>query len=260
MEYRIGLEIAEDTLRLAVVTKLKTGWRLENVFMVEALTGNITSSLRLGRGVFCLPGRRVLMKELDLDIDGGKDEIYQYLRQQSCTLLGRPTEHWGFDFEVTQENQVRVAAAPREDIETWLRVCHAGGLRVCAVDVDVLALARLMSALTGYQPEQPQALLWLKSAELIFIVAQAGKLIYAKRTTYHAEQRVEKILTPLLRFFHGIYPQHSPTLLFSLNDLEMTVIGNLPIKTAELNPAIWQLSATMQPDFFCSLGLALYEH
>ena len=111
-----------------------------------------------------------------------------------------------FPANISHQHCFRAVAAAKENMLPWFRLCREAGLRVRAVDIDILALARLNRTFEGYEHGQPQALLWLKSTELLFIVAQNGQLIYAKRTAHTPLQPLTGILTPLLQFFHGLFP------------------------------------------------------
>lgn len=275
-KHRIGLAIAENELHLAVVTRKKNHWQLVETLSVPVTTDNIRQMLQqarcgLARSIQCtiigLPYHQVLMKEIHLDTQLTPADVYQYLQQQLPVLLGKPAQHWFFDFEpmrfstaVASQTAFRLAAAPQENIATWLQICRAAGLHVQYLDVDVLALARLLPTLTAYHPDQPQALLWLKTSELLFTVSRAGQLIYAKKTIYIKDQPMMQTLTSLLQFFNGLYPHSPPASIILVDENSGHSLENLPVQSAELNSGIWEFGTPVQAQYFCSLGLAIYGH
>ena len=273
---RVGLEIAEKTLQFAIVAKLKNGWRLIETLSLPVTADKMPHVLQEARRaigkairnvILSVPYSQVLMKEIHLDSSLSPPEIYLFLQQQSPALFGKPAGEWLMDFEpcpfpanISRQNCFRAVAAAKGNILPWFRLCREAGLRVRAVDIDILALARLGCTFEGYEHGQPQALIWLKSTELLFIVAQDGRLIYAKRTAHTPLQSLTGILTPLLQFFHGLFPQYRLENIVFLNENSPLPEDPLIINSAALNPAIWQISSPVMPHEFCSLGLAIHEY
>lgn len=273
---RVGLEIAEKTLQFAIVAKLKNGWRLIETLSLSVTADKMPHVLQEARRaigkpirnvILSVPYSQVLMKEIHLDSSLTQPEIYLFLQQQSTTLFGKPAGEWLMDFEpcpfpanISRQHCFRAVAAAKEIMLPWFRLCQEAGLRIRAVDIDILALARLSRTFEGYEHGQPQALLWLKSTELLFIVAQNGQLIYTKRTAHSPLQPLTGILTPLLQFFHGLFPQYKLEKIVFLNENLPLPEDHLILNPAALNPAIWQISTPVMPHEFCSLGLAIYDY
>lgn len=224
---------------------------------------------RWGRkGVLGVPYNQVLLKEINVDSTLKNHEIYRYLQHQSLTLFGKPADQWFLDMApclyaatIAERHCFRVAAAPRESILAWLHICRKSRLRIKAVDIDILALTRLMPTFENYRADQPQALIWSKLSELIFIVARGGDLIYIKRTAYSPTSPLSGILTSLLQFYNGLYPQQAPIKIFLIDENNSVATANLGLtEPAVLNREIWQTSSTVTAAEFCSLGLAIYDH
>ncbi len=127
-----------------------------------------------------------------------------------------------------------------------------------AVDVDILALVRLACTFEGYQADKCQALLWLKATELVLITFKAAQLIYVKTTAYSSTQSLIEIWTSLLQFYNGMYPQHPLAQAFLLTANLDVCRENLTLKTATLDSNIWKIHDPIQPQEFCSIGLATY--
>jgi len=269
-KYRIGLEISPHQLGAAVAAKQKNGWRIIETLHVPIAANTIQQSLKQVRAsiarsiqqtVFGLAYHQVLMKEIRLDATLTDAEVYHYLQQQASTLFGKPANHWFLDFERLQSGY-RVVAGLKQTILAGLTLCRESGFRVSAVDVEVLALARLMPTLAAYHPDQLQGLLWLKPTEALFIVAQTGKLIYAKTAPYCAStQTIAETVRPLLQFFNALYPQQSlANVLLISEESTPPLPEEFNIKIAELNPNLWGVTKPVQAQALCSLGLAIYGY
>lgn len=273
---RVGIEINEKKLQLAVVARQKTEWRLIEALTIPVTSNNMAQTLKqvhreiagsTFRVVASLPYNQILMKEIRVDSSLSDQEVYEYLQQQSTTLFGQPSNHWFLDFEPSlfskknpQQTIFRVVATPRENMTHWIKIADESGFRISAIDVDVLALARLTPTFEHYQPDQPQALLWIKETELLLIISQAGHLIYSKRTTYSPAHSIAQVLPPLIQFFNGLYPQYILSNILFLDENPPVNSGNLEIKPAVLNNVIWKIPSPLKHNAFCSLGLTLYEH
>jgi Tfp pilus assembly PilM family ATPase len=275
-KYRVGIEITDKKLQVAVVFKQKQLWRLMDTVAFPLQNGdNLHEILRkscralpgsIGHITLGIPYPQVLLKEIFVDPSLAPSEIYQYLNQQAAGIFGKPTLHWRLDFEpnpftTNARNQVcyRAVAGPRETIETWQRIFRECGLTVSAIDVDVLALARLILTCEQYQPQQAQALLWVKPRELFFLVAQDGQMIYTKRAPLLSVQAFDTQLTSLLQFYNGLFPQYPLANKILLNE-NKSFIEDHSIKSASLNSEIWNTTKMVLPDEFCSLGLAIHEY
>jgi Tfp pilus assembly PilM family ATPase len=265
MKYRIGISMTEKNWQVAIVARQRNGWRLLETMSTEKSVENLKEIFRQVRrrkrfgvcAVLGLPYHQTWMKEIQLDTGLTDSEIYRYLQQQAPILFGKPTAHWFFDFTPGLRDKTRIVAAAREHVTEWLALARACQLPVHAVDVDVLALARLLRTLDAYHPNQPQALIWPNTTDLIFMVAQAGQLIYAKKALYSPTQPLSDVLTSLSQFFTRLYPEYPLTDFLLLSDQDASV-PHLPIKIARLNPALWQTSETVTAHQFCALGLAIY--
>lgn len=275
-KYRIGMEITEKKLHVAIVVKQRHLWRLMETAAYELNPENLQETLQkvrkqvprsIRQTILSLAYHHVFMKEIHIDSSLTANEIYLYLQQQSPMLFGKSADHWFLDFEPAistmnsgQQNSFRAVAAPRQNIAGLLAISHHCGFHIQAIDVDVLALARMVPTLTNYQPDQAQALLWLKTTELMFIAVKAGQLIYLKTAAYSPIQSLKEILPPIIQFFNGLYPQYTLANILLLNECSATNIETASIKIASLSPEIWQTPVTIQPQEFCSLGLAIYDY
>lgn len=267
-KYRIGIEVAQQSLRLAVVMRQQTGWRVLETAELRLDGGDMLKNLRtllkniapgIRQIVLGLPQQRVLLKEIFLDSSLTRAEVYQYLQQQALVLFGKPANYWIMDCEA-HENSFRAAATEREYVMNWLHIFRQLGMQVLAVDIDAPALARLATSFAEYQPNQAQILLWLQADELKLIAVKEGGLIYVKSATYDSATTLTETISPLLHFFNGLYPQHGAAEIFVIdNNLSVTTTRQ-PWKRAALNPEIWRFSRMIQPQEYCSLGLAIYGY
>lgn len=274
-KYRIGLEFSEKKLQLAVVAKQKEGWQLLETFAIDLTLNNKQQVLQEARRsiarsirhtIISVPYHQVMMKEIRVDNTLNSQEIYQHLQQQATSLLGKSANHWYLDFEpqvfstqITQQACFRVVAAPRENILAAVQYCRELGFYVHTVTVDVLALAHITPTLQNYRSDQVQAMVWLRSYELLFMVTLSGQLIFSKTTTYQTRQSIPETLTALIHFFNGLYPQHILENIFLLADEPLSLsMENIVIENAALNTGLWQVPHTIQSQELCSLGLAIY--
>jgi Tfp pilus assembly PilM family ATPase len=276
-KYKLGLEITEKNLYYAVILPQKQGWKLleahsvnldENTNLLQALQ-QIQSQLprAIKRIVIGLSSSRVLMKEIRIDSRLTYSEIYLYLQQQSAALFGKLFDDWCLDFEPAlftqnnvQQSSFRVVVASRDYLYQHLKIFQQCKFRVSTVSVDVLALARLAPSLAAYQADQPQGLLLLRNDELLFIVAQNGNLIYAKRSFYSSQQVLYDTLKAITDFFNGLYPQHSLQHILFIGEGDLQRMGNIIIQPAILNQSLWQIAGAFKPQALVSLGLAIYEY
>jgi Tfp pilus assembly PilM family ATPase len=266
-KYQIGIEVALQSLRLAVVMHQQAVWRVVDTAELRLDGGDVQKNLRtvlkniaprIRQIILGLPQQRVLMKEIFIDSSLTRTEVYQYLQQQALALFGKPANHWIMDCEA-HENGFRAAAAEREYVSNWLHIFRQLGMRVLAVDIDVLALARLTPTLADYQPDHTQALLWLRADELKFIAVKEGRLIYVKSAAYDPATVFTETVPPLLQFFNGLYPHLSAPEILVIGD-HPPATAAMPLKIAALNPDIWRFQRAMQPQAYCSLGLAIYGY
>ncbi len=330
---RIGLEITENNLHLALVEKNAKGWKLIESAIIEIKAGNLPNTLSQTRKL--IPRRfkevilsttysQVLMKEVSVDSSFTTEEIYQYLVQQSADLFGKtagvPAEgnstnrdggsqggeseargarilplhseqsalpmrrirtrkrfplplagiagktanDWSLDFEPSLvkashelTKKFRVVAIPKVHIKEWVKFCSEYGFEIKVIDVDILALSRLVPTLEYGQPEQALALLWVKEQEFIFIATFKGQLIYVKTAPLQPHFFKETVYQ-ILQFYHGLFPDWVISEILLIDRTFSLDVDGYKIKPAKLNFEIWQTHHTITAASFCSLGLAIY--
>lgn len=267
-KYRLGVEISADSLRLAVIAKHSAYWHVLETAELTLAGGDIQQNLRtllkniapgIKQIILGLPHQRVLIKEVFIDSSLSYTEVYQYLQQQALPLFGKLAEHWVIDCEA-QAHSFRAAAAEREYVLNWVRLFRRLKKQVLAVDVDILALARLTPSLQGYQPERTQILLWLKPDELVFVAVKAGKLIYTKSAGYCANINLTETVPTLLQFFSRLYPEHQEAEIEIIHHDPAVSAAVQPFKSAKVNPDIWHSESQIPMQAYCSLGIAIYDY
>lgn len=280
-QYQIGISLSENILHFCLAHKKKNVWRL-----LESHSHTLNSNNELGqvlrilrqqiprrhrRIILGLPYHHVLMKEINIDASLQDHEIYFYLQQQASTFFGKTAKHWFIDYEFcplmpasSTQRRIRIVAAAREDVLPLSRAFNSSHLGLHVIDIDVLALSRLMPWFEFFNPESAQGLVWIKTAELIFLVAQAGSLLYCKRSFYTTEQTLAEILAPLIQFYNGLFPQNILDLIFLMNDnsdnLFTDGLAHPLLKIAKINSALADKKTDISAHEFCSLGLAIYEY
>lgn len=280
-QFQIGITLIENNLHFCLVNKKQHSWRL-----LESHTYRLDSSndlfqvLRILRKqiprrnrriVLGLPYHRVLMKEIRIASALQDHEIYCYLQNQANSLFGKSAKPWFIDYEFchsittsASQRQIRAVAASSEEVLQLTQVFNSSNLDLHIIDVDVLALSRLMPCFDFYNPELAQGLVWIKTAELIFLVAQAGNLIFTKRSLYKTDQNLHEILTPLMQFYHGLFPENTIEIIFLINansdGLFTTGIAHPLLRIARINSAFHNQDSDIDAQDFCSLGLAIYEY
>lgn len=283
-DYRIGIELTENHLHFCLVSKKNNCWRLlESQSHLLSAANELPSILRIIRKtiprfnrqiILGLAYHHVLMKEIKIDSSLADKEIYFYLQNQAHVLFGKTERHWVLDYEFCQSmsneisyRQIRVIAAAKAEIFRVNKLFYSSHLKIRFIQVDVLALSRLMSFFEFFKPEIPQGLLWIKTSELIFIVAKAENLLYVKRTSYQHDKSLQEILTSLLQFFYALFPQTNLETIFLLNTIkdimfntDIIDLNSIYLKNAIINCEFFTKIETILPSAFCSLGLATYEY
>lgn len=276
---RVGIALAESRLHCSLVCKDKNRWRRLASHHYTFSAGNLCQTLlqiraQIPRTARCtilgLPYHRVLMKEIKIDAQLNDEEIYRYLQNQAIALYAKPAQYWFMDYEVCDLQQqqsllmkIRSISASREELFRLQKDFRTSRLTLSRVDVDVLALSRLTPTLEFYNPDQAQALIWIKQNEVLFLAVKTGKLIYVKRAPLSPEQNLNEILPGLIHFYHRLYPQHPLEDIFLIDENPTSRSDSFAhplLKTILLNPMIWHTDQEVDPGDFCSLGLAIYEH
>ncbi|MBS0349956.1 MAG: pilus assembly protein PilM [Proteobacteria bacterium] len=270
---RTGMEINGNSVRIAVITPVKKSqWRILEIadFATEPeylpnLLQRLKRELPLQRGkiIASVPHEQTLFKDIWLDASLKNQEIYRYLLQQVPLLFGNFAENWAFDFEITEsvknQNRISVVSLPQNKINQYRKWFKESKLAIHALDVDILALARLTTTCADWQMDQIQAWIEIKEFEWIFMVFRNQNLWFQKRAMPTSEKAaMQNQIAKLTQFYNGLFPEW-PISQVSVLINNSSSKNHTDFQPVALNHDTWT-DTNVSHSAFCSLGLAIYDY
>ncbi|QLH41581.1 MAG: pilus assembly protein PilM [Coxiellaceae bacterium] len=142
---------------VALPAELQNEAQLLAVAPVAALLKQalVTANIKTTRVVTCVPMAAVMFKTLTLPARFTHTAIKQHLKTSAERYFSQPLTDIFYDFtvlpsvNVMTEKQIRLIAARRSLVQNRVDILRAAGLHVTAVDVDALALARVVMQLSA---------------------------------------------------------------------------------------------------------------
>lgn len=274
-QYQIGLEVCPDKLYFTVMRPFKKHWQMLQTSFIDVPTGQFELAFSYLRKqipdsfrqmIIGLPYHQVMMKEIQMDSSLQNGEIYQYLQHEALTFFGKPADYWYLDFEILpstipNQNIIRAVAAPQKITLDWEALCKTHGFKLRAIDVDVLALMRLLPWIEGYAEQLTQALIWIKKNEFLFMVIHYSNLIYIKRLNLPDPDLIAANMAAIIQFFSGLYPQYELDHGFLLGELDNANMTKKIIESTALNIQIAKINCFgISPAHYVSMALGIHPY
>lgn len=284
----IGIDIGYDSVRLIKLYKYNNELYLDECVelckqpnIYDALKKLVRDKNIVGKSaIVALKYSSILTKVIDLDSSLSFYEIWKYLCVNSKKHFGLLSQNICVDFEILDYSKssanrinVQLIAARRSFVEERVSLLAEANLKIKALDVEHLALARAGIFLYATLKNEIIALINCKNNELLFCVIKNKKIVYTNEVNVASNESIDSIIIAELQLFFATYNFFITHLVLSgdsgigqINLLSIENFFKTKISIRIVNPFIninisekidRRVLNSIAPSFMISFGLAL---